>query len=89
MRVGEAVERALVIYRATGRGNRAVEVHLIAAPRVATVADAWARLTRLDPSVDPRSLEIETRRLSRRSRPGEPGQVGSAERWKTLVNAAR
>ena len=61
-------ERAYVIYRALGRGDRPVEVHLIAAAGVATVADAWERLSRLDLGVDPRSLEIETRRLPRRFR---------------------
>lgn len=61
-------ERAYVIYRAVGRAGRPVEVHLVAAARVATVADAWARLSRIDPGIDPRSLEIETRRLPRRFR---------------------
>jgi len=79
-----AMERAYVIYRGAGRGGRPVEVHLVAAPGVATVADAWARLARLDPTVDPESLEIETRRLPRRSprpgprRPGPPVDLG---RW--------
>jgi hypothetical protein len=65
-------ERAYVIYRGVGRGGRPVEVHLVAGPGVETVADAWTRLTRLDPTVDPASLEIETRRLPRRSGLGAP-----------------
>jgi hypothetical protein len=77
MRVGQAEDRAYVVYRGTGRGNRPVEVHLVAAPAIATAADAWTRLTRLDPSVDPRSIEIETRRL-RRSEPARArGPKGS------------
>ena len=75
---GEAADRSYVIYRGTGRGNRPVEVHLVAAPGVATVADAWTRLSRLDPSVDPRSLEIETRRLPRRPEPGRARGAGRA-----------
>jgi hypothetical protein len=65
MGVGQDADRAYVIYRGTGRGNRPVEVHLVVAPGIATVAHAWARLTRVDPSVDPRSIEIETRQLHR------------------------
>jgi hypothetical protein len=61
-------DRAYVIYRGIGRGNRPVEVRLVTAPGIVTAADAWERLRRLDPSVDPRSIEIETRRL-RRSTP--------------------
>jgi len=63
-----STERSYVIYRGTGRGDRPVEVHLIAAPdaAAATAADAWTRLARLDATVDPRSIEIETRRLPRR-----------------------
>jgi hypothetical protein len=76
-------ERAYVIYRGAGRGGREVEVHLVAAPGVATMADAWTRLTRLDPSVDPMSLEIETRRLPRR--PARPAQ----RRTEPLVDLAR
>jgi hypothetical protein len=72
MGVGRTEERAYVIYRGTGRGGRPVEVHLVARPGVATVADAWARLTRLDPTVEPTSLEIETRRLPRPSGIGKP-----------------
>jgi hypothetical protein len=86
MRVGRALERSYVIYRGTGNGGRPVEVHLVAGPGVATVADAWARLTRLDPSVDPESVEIETRRLPRRSclgapRPRRPAPAVDLARW--------
>jgi hypothetical protein len=62
----QSTERSYVIYRGTGRGDRPVEVHLIAAPDAVTAADAWTRLARLDATVDPRSIEIETRRLPRR-----------------------
>jgi hypothetical protein len=67
MAAGATEDRAYVIYRGAGRGGRAVEVHLVAAPGVATMGDAWTRLTRLDPSVDPLSLEIETRLLPPRA----------------------
>lgn len=58
-------ERAYIVFRGTGCGGRVVEVHLIDAPAAGNMADAWARLSRLDPSVDPRSIEIETRRRLR------------------------
>ena len=84
MAAGRTEDRAYVIYRGAGRGGRPVEVHLVAAPGVATLADAWARLTRLDPSVDPLSLEIETRRLPRRPprpAPRQPGPPVDLARW--------
>ena len=83
MAAGRTEDRAYVIYRGAGRGGRPVEVHLVAAPGVATLADAWARLTRLDPSVDPLSLEIETRRLPQRPRPAprQPGPPVDLARW--------
>jgi hypothetical protein len=77
-------ERAYIVYRGTGRGGRPVEVHLVTPPGVATMADAWTRLTRLDPTVDPTSIEIETRRLPgkatppARRRPSAPIDLG---RW--------
>ena len=80
MAAGRTEDRAYVIYRGAGRGGRPVEVHLVAAPGVATLADAWARLTRLDPSVDPLSLEIETRRLPRRSAAAGSAPAGAAGR---------
>jgi len=63
----QVAERAYIIYRGTGRGDRPVEVHLIDVPAAGTVADAWARLSQLDPSVDPTSIEIEVRRRPRRT----------------------
>ena len=75
-----STERTYVIYRGTGRGDRPVEVHLIAAPdaAAATAADAWTRLARLDATVDPRSIEIETRRLPRRPGPAATGRRQSS-----------
>ena len=76
MGFGNGAELAYVTYRATGGGRQPVEVHLVMVPSAATVADAWSRLTQIDPTVDPYSLEIESRRvaprvvpLSRRPRP--------------------
>ena len=80
MATGHTGERAYVIYRGTGRGDRLVEVHIVAAPGLGTVADAWMRLTRLDPSVDPRSLEIETRRLPQRTEPFVAINAGRASK---------
>ena len=80
----ESGERAYVVYRAAGRGDRPVEVHLVMAADAATVGDAWTRLTRLDPSVDPRSLENETRRLASRPRAtaaGEPSPPVDIAHW--------
>jgi hypothetical protein len=85
MRVGEVVERAHVIYRATGRGNRPVEVHLVATPAAATVGDAWTRLTQVDATVDPRSLEIETRLRPRSAR----GTRAAAPRTALPIDLAR
>jgi hypothetical protein len=52
---------AYVIYRATSSRGRELEVHLAIAAEAATVQDAWSRLTRICPDVDPTSLEIEVR----------------------------
>jgi hypothetical protein len=79
-----STERSYVIYRGTGRGDRPVEVHLIAAPDAATAADAWTRLARLDATVDPRSIEIETRRLPRR-----PGLATGRRQSSAPIDLAR
>lgn len=69
MAQAESGDRAYIVYRAIAQGTRSVEVHLVMAASAATVADAWARLSWLDPKVDPRSLEIETWTLPRRPAP--------------------
>jgi hypothetical protein len=76
-------ERAYVIYRGVGRGDRTVEVHLVIRAAVASVGDAWARLTALDPSVDPQSIEMEIRRQRRM-----PARIGHKEAT-TPIDLAR
>jgi hypothetical protein len=58
-RASEAV--AEITYRANVIDGREVVVRSQRAPDTATLADAWARLTALDPGVDPMSIEIEIR----------------------------
>jgi hypothetical protein len=53
-----------VIYRATTRAGREVELRLAMSAADATVDDAWRRLSALHPGVDPFSLEIECRAIA-------------------------
>ena len=73
-----AGQRARPAGRTPVRGGAVVDPRL---PRVTVLArgrsrveqgHGWARLCRLDPTVDPRSVEVETRRLPRRDLAGRP-----------------
>jgi len=50
-----------VTYRANIAGGREAQIRLVIDPAMATVADAWARLSEAYAGVDPRTLEVEIR----------------------------
>jgi hypothetical protein len=50
-----------ITYRANATDAGEVVVRLRRAPEAATLADAWARLSALDPGIDPMSIEVEIR----------------------------
>ena len=52
-----------VTYRGTGAGGRQAEIRLRTSFAAATLADAWTRFIELEVEVDPRTIEIELRRL--------------------------
>jgi hypothetical protein len=55
---------AEVTYRATRADQTEVALRLCLAPEAATVTDAWTRLRVLHDDVDPRTLEIEVRKMA-------------------------